>query len=73
MCHICIQDVGLFTHQTFRNVGASHLPLVPTKTLTVDLGRGHRTNLPRTQLKEILTPPKKDRRRYDLTQDPQEL
>lgn len=72
-CHIFSQDAGLFTDHKFRNVGASHLSLIPTETLAIDLGRGLRTSMPRAQLNEILTPPSKDRGRYEVTHDPQDL
>ena len=72
-CHFFSQDAALFTDHNFRNTGVSHLLLIPTETLPVDLGGGLRINMPRAQLDEILTPPSKDRGRYEVSRDPQDL
>ena len=72
-CHVFSRDAALFTDHKFRNTGVAHLPLIPPKTIAVDLGGGLRVNMPRTQLDEVLAQPSKDRGRYEVTRDPQDL
>ena len=72
-CHTVSKEAALFTDLGFHNTGAAQLPLIPEKTVEVDLGGGLRVQLPRAQVDEILTPPGKDLGRYEVTLDPTDL
>lgn len=72
-CHTVSKEAALFTSQGFHNTGVAQLPLIPEKTVDVDLGGGLRVQMPRAQVDEILTPPGKDLGRYEVTLDPTDL
>jgi len=72
-CHTVSKEAALFTDLGFHNTGVAQLPLIPEKTVEVDLGGGLHVQLPRAQVDEILTPPGKDLGRYEVTFDPTDL
>ncbi|MCS6924847.1 MAG: methylamine utilization protein MauG [Candidatus Binatia bacterium] len=72
-CHLIGEHAALFTDHAFHNTGVAHLPLIPEKTVEVDLGSGFVVRLPRTQLDQVLLPPEKDLGRYEVTLDPADL
>jgi cytochrome c peroxidase len=72
-CHTVEQAGTVFTGQGFFNTGVAQLPLIPEKTVDVDLGGGLRVPMSRAQLNEVLLPPGKDLGRYEITLDPSDL
>jgi len=72
-CHTVTKDAALFTDQGFHNTGIAHLQLIPEEVVDVDLGGGLTVKMPRTQVNEVLTPPERDRGRYEITRDPTDL
>ncbi len=72
-CHTVSKEAALFTDLGFHNTGVAQLPLIPEKTVDVDLGGGLIVQMPRAQVDEILTPPGKDLGRYEVTLDPTDL
>ena len=72
-CHTVTKEAALFTDQGFHNTGIAHLQLIPEKEVHVDLGGGLTVKMPRAQINEVLTPPERDRGRYEITRDPTDL
>lgn len=72
-CHPVGKEAALFTDHEFHNTGVAQLPLIPEKTVDVDLGGELTVQMPRAQVDEILTPPSKDLGRYEITLDPTDL
>ncbi|MBI3249269.1 MAG: methylamine utilization protein MauG [Deltaproteobacteria bacterium] len=72
-CHTIDKIGTLFSGQGFRNTGVAQLTLIPEKQVEVDLGGGLKTQMPRAQVDEILTPPGKDLGRYEVTLDPTDV
>src|SRR5262245_10337336 len=49
-CHTVSKEAALFTDLGFHNTGVAQLPLIPEKTVEVDLGGGLHVQLPRAQV-----------------------